>query len=153
LRIGVVDAAAEALDGGLHAALRPGDVLALNKSDLVHGAAATAAAGLAQAEGWALVRTAAGTGAGTGELLDALSQRTAKALGAAEAPPLTRARHRALLTEACEHLERALGALDAGAELAGEDARLAARALGRITGRIDVEDVLDAIFSQFCIGK
>jgi len=38
-------------------------------------------------------------------------------------------------------------------ELAGEDFRLAATALGRITGVIDVEDLLDAIFSSFCIGK
>jgi tRNA modification GTPase len=38
-------------------------------------------------------------------------------------------------------------------ELAAEDLRLAARALGRITGRVDVEDVLDVIFREFCIGK
>jgi tRNA modification GTPase len=39
------------------------------------------------------------------------------------------------------------------AELAAEDLRLAARALGRITGRVDVEDLLDVIFRDFCIGK
>jgi tRNA modification GTPase len=38
-------------------------------------------------------------------------------------------------------------------ELAAEDLRLAARAMGRITGRVDVEDILDRIFSEFCIGK
>ncbi|MEE8534453.1 MAG: tRNA uridine-5-carboxymethylaminomethyl(34) synthesis GTPase MnmE, partial [Kiloniellales bacterium] len=48
-------------------------------------------------------------------------------------------------------LERALPA--ATPELMAEDLRLAARALGRIAGRIDVEDVLDAIFREFCIGK
>ena len=38
-------------------------------------------------------------------------------------------------------------------ELAAEDLRLAARALGRITGRVDVDEVLDVIFRDFCIGK
>ena len=41
----------------------------------------------------------------------------------------------------------------AAPELAIEDLRLAARALGRIVGRIDVEDLLDVIFAEFCIGK
>ncbi len=40
-----------------------------------------------------------------------------------------------------------------GIEMAAEDLRLAARSLGRITGRIDIEDMLDAIFRDFCIGK
>ena len=38
-------------------------------------------------------------------------------------------------------------------ELRAEDLRLACRALGRITGRVDVEDILDRIFREFCIGK
>ena len=38
-------------------------------------------------------------------------------------------------------------------ELVAEELRLAARALGRLTGRVDVEDVLDVIFRDFCIGK
>ena len=48
-------------------------------------------------------------------------------------------------------MTRATDAVDA--ELRAEDMRLAARALGRITGRVDVEDVLDVIFRDFCIGK
>ena len=57
--------------------------------------------------------------------------------------------------EALAAVERALeGARTGmGAELVSEDLRLAARALGRITGSIDVEDLLDRIFSQFCVGK
>jgi tRNA modification GTPase len=76
----------------------------------------------------------------------------AQALTQAEGPPpLTRARHRAALTAAASRLA---AALDAPApELRGEDLRLALRALGRITGRVGVEDILDSIFRQFCIGK
>jgi tRNA modification GTPase len=46
-----------------------------------------------------------------------------------------------------------LRALDLGAELAAEDLRLAARALAKVAGRVDVEDVLDVVFASFCIGK
>ena len=72
-----------------------------------------------------------------------------------EAPLVTRARHRDLVEEALAAVERALeGArIGIGAELVSEDLRLAARALGRITGSIDAEDLLDRIFSQFCVGK
>ena len=68
-----------------------------------------------------------------------------------EAPPITRARHRQALQEVVAALERAT--LASEAELYAEDLRLAVRALGRITGRVDVEDLLDAIFRDFCIGK
>jgi tRNA modification GTPase len=69
-------------------------------------------------------------------------------------PPLTRARHREALGQCLAALDRALAAgKDAGAELVAEDVRLAARALGRITGRVGVEDMLDVIFRDFCIGK
>ncbi len=50
-------------------------------------------------------------------------------------------------------LERCRERLADAPELAGEDARLAVRALESLTGRVDVEDVLDRVFSQFCIGK
>lgn len=74
-------------------------------------------------------------------------------LGHEEAPVLTRARHRRLVEEARAALMRAIPALDAGAELAAEDVRVAADQIGRLTGRIDVEDLLGEIFSSFCIGK
>ncbi len=66
-------------------------------------------------------------------------------------PPLTRARHRAALREAAACLARA-GQADLP-ELRAEDLRLALRALGRITGQVGVEDLLDTIFRHFCIGK
>ena len=68
-----------------------------------------------------------------------------------EAAPLTRARHRQALSDCHAALVRAETA--GAAELVAEDVRLAARALGRITGRVDVEEVLDVIFREFCIGK
>jgi tRNA modification GTPase len=82
----------------------------------------------------------------------ALAERVAADLGGAEPPAATRLRHRELLAEATERLERALTETD-HPELAAEDVRLAARALDRITGRIGAEDVLDRVFSSFCIGK
>ncbi len=82
----------------------------------------------------------------------ALAERVAADLGGAEPPAATRLRHRELLAEATQRLERALAETDQP-ELAAEDVRLAARALDRITGRIGAEDVLDRVFSSFCIGK
>ena len=72
-------------------------------------------------------------------------------LASGEAPALTRARHRLAL----EDLRRGSGRAERAdlPELLTEDLRLASRALGRITGRVDVEEVLDAIFREFCIGK
>jgi tRNA modification GTPase len=81
-----------------------------------------------------------------------IAARVAADLSGADFPPVTRARHARALADALAHLERADMALEAP-ELAAEDLRLAARALERITGRIGAEDVLDVIFSSFCIGK
>ncbi len=72
------------------------------------------------------------------------------------AEALTRARHRRALEECADALGRAAGAQPPeliAPELIAEDLRLAARALGRITGRVDVEDILDVVFADFCIGK
>lgn len=92
------------------------------------------------------------TGAGLPELIDVLASHAAAAMAVGEAPALTRARHRDVLAQALGHLDAAQ-AQDHDLVLAAEELRLAARALGRITGRVDVEDVLDVIFSSFCIGK
>ncbi|HJS78987.1 MAG TPA: hypothetical protein VJ748_00060 [Vitreimonas sp.] len=99
------------------------------------------------------VRVSAITGAGLPELERLLARHVADALGREEAPVLTRARHRRLVEEARDALERAIAAMDHGAELAAEEVRVATTAIGRLTGRIDVEDLLGEIFSSFCIGK
>ncbi len=109
-----------------------------NKADL---APAPAAADLA---------VSCATGAGIDALIAAMGARfTAAWRGAAPAP--TRARHRACLQQAAAALDQVCRAGEPA--LAAENLRLAATALGRLTGRVDVEDILDAIFAEFCIGK
>ena len=66
---------------------------------------------------------------------------------------LTRQRHQQILGEVQAALTRAIGAETRGLELAAEDLRVAARALGRLTGAVDVEALLDIVFADFCIGK
>jgi tRNA modification GTPase len=88
---------------------------------------------------------------GLTELLTALRQRVERLAGLAEAPALTRARHRQSLESAEAALESALSAEPL--ELIAEDLRLAVRSIGSVTGRVDIEDVLDVIFRDFCIGK
>jgi tRNA modification GTPase len=70
-----------------------------------------------------------------------------------DAPRLTRPRHRHALAEALAHLRHGLTAPDDQPELLAEDLRLAMRAIGRITGQVDVEELLDFVFRDFCIGK
>ncbi len=84
-----------------------------------------------------------------------IAERVAAALGGAEFPAATRARHRRDLEDALKHLRRAETQMGETfyAELAAEDVRLAARCLERVTGRIDAEQVLDRVFARFCIGK
>ena len=93
------------------------------------------------------------TGEGLSELAEAVGRRAAERVGASEAPVITQARHRQQLTVCAEALEAYLAGPPADLELRAEDLRRAATALGRITGRVDVEDVLGEIFGRFCIGK
>ncbi|MCG6121729.1 MAG: tRNA uridine-5-carboxymethylaminomethyl(34) synthesis GTPase MnmE [Microvirga sp.] len=90
------------------------------------------------------------TGEGLPALLDAIANAAREALGAGDAL-VTRERHRVALDEARAAILRGVAVLET--ELFAEEIRLAARALGRISGRVDVEDVLDRLFSAFCIGK
>ncbi|HXP31800.1 MAG TPA: tRNA uridine-5-carboxymethylaminomethyl(34) synthesis GTPase MnmE [Stellaceae bacterium] len=91
------------------------------------------------------------TGAGMGDLLARLTAAVAERLAPGNAAVVTRARHRRALEDCVAALARfARAPLP---ELAAEDLRRAVRALGRITGRVDVEDMLDMLFREFCIGK
>ncbi len=92
------------------------------------------------------------TGEGMDAVVAAVAEKLREKLDApGERPVLTRPRHRHALEEALAVLQRALAANQA--ELMAEDLRLALRALGRITGRVDIEELLDVVFKDFCIGK
>ena len=92
-------------------------------------------------------------GDGLDPLLEGLIAYSRDYFGAGESALISRARHRQLLTDTEQSLARAAAAKASGDELVAEHLRLAAHTLGRLVGRVDVEDVLGAIFSKFCIGK
>ncbi len=91
------------------------------------------------------------TGEGMDKLRFLLAQKAKELTSRQGPPPLTRIRHRLGMTECVKHLQRAQE-MDCP-ELRGEELRLAMQCLGQLTGVIGVEDLLDTIFSQFCIGK
>ncbi|MDA9525750.1 tRNA modification GTPase MnmE [Bradyrhizobium sp. CCBAU 11434] len=95
----------------------------------------------------------ASRGDGIAELVDALVKFASDFFGTTEGALVTRARQRDLLSQALNSLRRSLELVEEGEELAAEELRAAAHALGRLLGRVDVEDVLGAIFQKFCIGK
>jgi tRNA modification GTPase len=96
------------------------------------------------------------TGAGMEDFLVALEARVADRLVSGPGPSLTRARHRRALEDCMDAMDRFTNVVAQTpdmSELAAEELRLATRCLGQITGQIDVEDVLDQVFAEFCIGK
>jgi tRNA modification GTPase len=95
----------------------------------------------------------ASRGDGILELIAALIAFVQNYFGAGEGGLISRERQRKLLQETAVSLQRSLSVIPEGEELAAEDLRMAARSLGRLLGRVDVEDVLDVIFRDFCIGK
>jgi tRNA modification GTPase len=98
------------------------------------------------------VRISAKTGAGFDTLLERIADEVRTRLDQPrEAPPMTRARHRENVAAATDALVRALAQNQS--ELMAEDLRLALRAIGRLTGRVDIEELLDTVFRDFCIGK
>jgi tRNA modification GTPase len=146
----VTDAAAERGDGCRHEGTAPdGRVWQVrNKIDLVgRGAKPTPRARPDEA-----FAVSALTGAGLAELIEALARHAGAALEGAEASLITRERHRVALRKVLDALDRAVGE-GSREDIVAEELRLAGRELGRLTGRVDVEDVLDVIFRDFCIGK
>ncbi|MBV8548241.1 MAG: tRNA uridine-5-carboxymethylaminomethyl(34) synthesis GTPase MnmE [Alphaproteobacteria bacterium] len=145
IKILVYDAgqAADAATDALH---DNDSLIVFNKVDTLNDAARNALRHNARA-----CLISAETGEGLAEFTRLLIGLIAARYPTGGAAPLTRARHRQAIEEATEHLTRATGATEAA--LMAEDVRLAMRALGRVTGRVDVEDLLDIIFRDFCIGK
>ncbi len=116
------------------------DLAVWNKSDLKH-----------RDEGLSISLK---TGEGVDTLVAALKALVeARLQSRGDSPALTRPRHRRALEDAARALDGALIAPSDRPELMAEELRLALRALGRITGRVDIEELLDVVFKDFCIGK
>ena len=122
------------------AELRDGDLLVVNKIDTAETLPAAPA-----------LPVSLRTGAGVEALLQQVAAALAERFALADAAGPTRLRHESALREARDRLRAAAELQEC--ELVAAELRLAARALGRITGAVDVEDILDRIFASFCIGK
>ena len=154
LRIWVVDGGhVEQLADAALDLLAPGDWVLVNKMDIAEPRAVALAKAVLAARGLSVLTVSARLEGALDALRAALTVHVTEALSGAEFPAATRLRHAERLGEARAFLERALSDAGMAVELAAEDVRLAARALAKITGRIDAEDVLDRVFSSFCIGK
>jgi tRNA modification GTPase len=114
------------------------DLIVRNKADLIPGRR--------QPGLW----VSAKTGEGLSVLIERLTEAAARGLEG-EAPVMTRVRHRQALSDASAALEEAILATES--ELKAESLRLALRAIGRVTGRVDLDELLDVVFRDFCIGK
>lgn len=150
LKLVVLDATQKTVPKETEALIDSDAIVVANKMD-----AASAPAGWA-INGRPVLPLSVRGNTGMAALLDALETEVTARIGLTGNATLTRARHREALVDCIAALDRFLRGSErnnTSAELAAEDVRLAARALGRITGRIDVEDLLDVIFRDFCIGK
>lgn len=98
-------------------------------------------------------RISAARGDGLSELIAALVGFAQEFFGTSEGGLISRTRQRGLLQETVESLESSIDVVGQGEELAAEELRRAANSLGRLLGRVDVEDILDVIFREFCVGK
>jgi tRNA modification GTPase len=106
-----------------------------------------------EATGGSGFEISAGQGDGVPELIAALVAFAGDYFGSRENGLIGRERQRQLLQETVYSLRRSISVMGRGEELAAEELRTAAHSLGRLLGRVDVEDVLDVIFREFCIGK
>ena len=109
--------------------------------------------GPGEGQGGADFRISASRGDGIAELIAALVGFAQDYFGASEGGLIGRERQRRLLHDTAAALKRGVAAVGKGEELVAEDLRMAAYSLGRLLGRVDVEDILDVIFREFCIGK
>jgi len=125
--------------------------LVRNKIDLV-GSAVTDRA-TRPAVGGVTFDISASRGDGIADLMAALVAFANDYFGPGEGALIGRERQRKLLEQTAVSLERSISVLQRGEEFAAEELRVAANSLGRLLGRVDVEDILDVIFRDFCIGK
>ena len=142
LRIHVIDGANPEPPAG---PVEQQDIVVFNKADQRSAALALDGA----------LPVSATTGEGVEKLESRIGSFISQRAASVEAPVITRARHREKLSAGLASLAQARQLLedDMGAELAAEDVRMALRQLGAVIGTVGVEDILGAVFSQFCIGK
>jgi tRNA modification GTPase len=126
-----------------------------NKIDLDGGSAANPDRAAAASPGpdGADFKISASRGDGIQQLVAGLIAFAQDFLGSDEGGLVGRVRQRELLEQTAVSLQRSITAAGGGEELAAEDLRAAAYSLGRLLGRVDVEDILDVIFKEFCVGK
>jgi len=126
-------------------AIKPDDLVVSNKSDLADPKSVSRET----------LSISAKDGEGIDQIEAAIVSRLSNLTRNVTAPIITRARHRQGIERALSHLESAFRHLESGigAEFVSEDVRLASRELGLLTGHVDPESVLGAVFSSFCIGK
>jgi tRNA modification GTPase len=110
-------------------------------------------AGVGAQSGSADLAISASRGEGIQGLMTALVNFAQDFFGSTEVGLIGRERQRKLLLETAVSLQRSVEVVEKGEELAAEELRAAAYFLGRLLGQIDVEDILDAIFREFCVGK
>jgi len=140
----LADAAAEEIDHGGAAPVW----LVRNKIDLD-----SVGRPMAEVAGQRHFMISARRGDGVPELIAGLVRFAEGYFGASEGGLISRVRQRQLLQETAFSLRRSIGAVGEGEELVAEELRIAAHCLGRLLGRVDVEDILDVIFREFCVGK
>jgi tRNA modification GTPase len=133
--------------------LTSGDWVVINKIDIADALDVQTASRMFETRQLSVAAVTARSSEAISGLRTQLASHVTAALSGSEFPAATRLRHAERLKEARGYLDRALSDVGLEVELAAEDVRLAARALAKITGRIDAEDVLDRVFSSFCIGK
>ncbi len=108
---------------------------------------------MAERDGKSGFEISASRGDGLPELIAALVGFAQDYFGGSEGGLIGRSRQRKLLQETAASLQRCIGVVGEGEELAAEELRTAVHSLGRLLGRVDVEDILDVIFREFCVGK
>jgi tRNA modification GTPase len=123
--------------------------LVRNKIDLDGARSVVPGEGSAQPE----FAISAVRGDGLPQLIAALVGFAHDYFGTGEGGLISRVRQRRLLEETVDSLRHSIEVVGQGEELAAEELRRAAYSLGRLLGRVDVEDILDVIFREFCVGK
>jgi tRNA modification GTPase len=98
-------------------------------------------------------RISAARGDGVDELVRSLTSFAAEWFGGDETALITRLRHRNILREAAASLAKAEISVGRGDEFMAEELRILIQLMGRLLGRVDIDDILDSLFKDFCIGK